>query len=128
MGALAALNPYFWKYRGRLLLGFVFVFLTNAFAVFAPVVIGEGVNALQDAYTRFLLPLSEGVPPSEVFRDAVLSLPPTLSAMAAWFSLDLVGIQAPSTREDVIRAVGIIAGLKPSCTSRPTCSRACSPS
>ena len=112
MGALAALNPYFWKYRGRLLLGFVFVFLTNAFAVFAPVVIGEGVNALQEAYTRFLLPLSEGVPPSEVFRDAVLSLPPTLSAMAAWFSLDLVGIQAPSTREDVIHAVGIIAGLQ----------------
>ena len=112
MGALAALNPYFWKYRGRLLLGFVFVFLTNAFAVFAPVVIGEGVNALQEAYTRFLLPLSEGIPPSEVFRDAALSLPPTLSAMAVWFSLDLVGIQAPSTREDVIHAVGIIAGLQ----------------
>ena len=112
MGALAALNPYFWKYRGRLLLGFVFVFLTNAFAVFAPVVIGEGVNALQEAYTRFLLPLSEGVPPSEVFRGAVLSLPPTLSAMASWFSLELVGIQAPSTREDVIHAVGIIAGLQ----------------
>ena len=112
MGALAALNPYLWKYRGRLLLGFVFVFLTNAFAVFAPVVIGEGVNALQEAYTRFLLPLSEGIPPSEVFRDAVLSLPPTLSAMDAWFSLDLVGIQAPSTREDVIHAVGIIAGLQ----------------
>ena len=112
MGALAALNPYFWKYRGRLLLGFVFVFLTNAFAVFAPVVIGEGVNALQEAYTRFLLPLSEGVPPSEVFRGAVLSLPPTLSAMASWFSLELVGIQVPSTREDVIHAVGIIAGLQ----------------
>ena len=47
MGALAALNPYLWKYRGRLFLGFVFVFLTNAFAVFAPVVIGEGVNALE---------------------------------------------------------------------------------
>ena len=112
MGALAALNPYFWKYRGRLLLGFVFVFLTNAFAVFAPVVIGEGVNALQAAYTRFLLPLSEGVPPSDVFRDAVLSLPPTLSTMAGWFSLDLTGIQAPSTREDVIEGVGIIAGLQ----------------
>ena len=112
MGALAALNPYFWKYRGRLLLGFVFVFLTNAFAVFAPVVIGEGVNALQAAYTRFLLPLSEGVPPPDVFRDAVLSLPPTLSTMAGWFSLDLTGIQAPSTREDVIEGVGIIAGLQ----------------
>ena len=59
----------------RLLLGFIFVFLTNAFAVFAPVVIGEGVNALQDAYTRFLLPLSEGTPAAEVFRDAASPCP-----------------------------------------------------
>ena len=50
MGTLAALNPYFWKYRGRLALGILFVFLTNAFSVFAPVVIGEGINVLQDAY------------------------------------------------------------------------------
>ena len=56
MGALAALNPYFWKYRGRLALGILFVFLTNTFSVFAPVVIGEGINVLQDAYTGFLGP------------------------------------------------------------------------
>jgi len=112
MGALAALNPYLWKYRGRLLLGFIFVFLTNAFAVFAPVVIGEGVNALQDAYTRFLLPLSEGTPAAEVFRDAVLSLPPTLSALAGWLSLDFSDLGMPTNREEVIRAEGLIAGLQ----------------
>lgn len=112
MGALAALNPYFWKYRGRLFLGFVFVFLTNAFAVFAPVVIGEGVNALQEAYTAFLLPLSQGVPPSEVFRDAMLSLPPTLAAMAGWLSMDLSSLQAVSSRTDVVRTVGVMAGLQ----------------
>ena len=112
MGALAALNPYLWKYRGRLFLGFVFVFLTNAFAVFAPVVIGEGVNALQEAYTRFLLPLSEGTPASEVFRDATLSLPPTLSRLAEWLSFDPSGVSAPTSREEVIRAVGLIAGLQ----------------
>ena len=112
MGALAALNPFLWKYRGRLFLGFVFVFLTNAFAVFAPVVIGEGVNALQEAYTRFLLPLSEGTPASEVFRDATLSLPPTLSRLAEWLSFDPSGVGAPTSREEVIRAVGLIAGLQ----------------
>ena len=112
MGALAALNPYLWKYRGRLFLGFVFVFLTNAFAVFAPVVIGEGVNALQEAYTRFLLPLSEDTPASEVFRDATLSLPPTLSRLAEWLSFDPSGVSAPTSREEVIRAVGLIAGLQ----------------
>jgi len=112
MGALAALNPYLWKYRGRLFLGFVFVFLTNAFAVFAPVVIGEGVNALQEAYTRFLLPLSEDTPASEVFRDATLSLPATLSRLAEWLSFDPSGVSAPTSREEVIRAVGLIAGLQ----------------
>ena len=112
MGALAALNPYLWKYRGRLFLGFIFVFLTNAFAVFAPVVIGEGINALQDAYTRFLLPLSEGMPASEVFRDAALVLPETLTALAAGLSLDLSALAQPASREDVVRAVGAIAGLQ----------------
>ena len=103
MGALAALNPHLWKYRGRLFLGFVFVFLTNAFAVFAPVVIGEGVNALQEAYTRFLLPLSEGTPASEVFRDATLSLPPTLSRLAEWLSCNPSGIGAPTSRVGAVR-------------------------
>ena len=112
MGALAALNPYLWKYRGRLFLGFVFVFLTNAFAVFAPVVIGEGVNALQEAYTRFLLPLSEGTPASEVFQESTLSLPPTLSRLAEWLSFDSFRVSAPTSREEVIRAVGLIAGLQ----------------
>ena len=112
MGALAALNPYFWKYRGRLFLGFVFVFLTNAFAVFAPVVIGEGINALQDAYNQFLRPLSEGVPPAEVFRDAALTLPPTLSEMARWLEVNLEAWRVPTSREEVVRAVGWIAGLQ----------------
>lgn len=112
MGALAALNPYLWNYRGRLFLGFIFVFLTNAFAVFAPVVIGEGINALQDAYTRFLLPLSEGTPASEVFRDAALSLPKTLSVLASLLSLDLSAWANPTNREEVVQAVGVIAGLQ----------------
>ena len=112
MGALAALNPYLWKYRGRLFLGFVFVFLTNAFAVFAPVVIGEGVNALQDAYTRFLLPLSEGTPATDVFRNASLPLPPTLSRLAEWLSFDPSGVGDPTSREEVIHAIGLIAGLQ----------------
>ena len=112
MGALAALNPYFWKYRGRLLLGFVFVVLTNAFSVFAPVVIGEGINALQEAYTRFLQPLSEGTPASEVFRDAVLSLPPTLAALADGLAMDTGSLTRPGSREDVVRIVAMIAGLQ----------------
>lgn len=76
MGALAALNPFFWKYRGRLALGVLFVLLTNAFSVFAPVVIGEGINLLQAAYTDYLQPLDEGQSAAEVFAQGVPDAPP----------------------------------------------------
>ena len=105
MGALAALNPFFWKYRGRLALGFIFVFLTNAFSVFAPVVIGEGINALQDAYTRFLKPLSEGADPSSVFDGTSISLPPTLAVLADGLGWGLDAFGQISTQGDVIAAV-----------------------
>ena len=76
MGTLAALNPFFWKYRGRLALGFLFVFLTNAFSVFAPVVIGEGINLLEQAYSGFLAPMDEGRSAEEVFAADQLQAPP----------------------------------------------------
>ena len=111
MGALAALNPFFWKYRGRLALGFLFVFLTNAFAVFAPVVIGEGVNVLQDAYTRFLAPIDQGSDPMEVFANARLEAPPTLTTLGEWLGWSPAsgGI---SSKDELIRFVGMIAGLQ----------------
>ena len=61
MKSLLSLNPMIWHYRGRLLLGVVFVVLTNIFAVWAPSMIGEGVNALNDANRDFLVPLEQGV-------------------------------------------------------------------
>lgn len=111
MGALAALNPFFWKYRGRLALGFLFVFLTNAFAVFAPVVIGEGVNVLQDAYTRFLAPIDQGADPAEVFANAPLEAPPTLSAIGEWLGWSPAS-ENISSKDELIRFVGLIAGLQ----------------
>jgi ATP-binding cassette, subfamily B, multidrug efflux pump len=46
MKHLFHLNKYFWKYRGRLFMGFFFILLTNIFNVYAPVVVGEGVDFL----------------------------------------------------------------------------------
>ena len=112
MGALAALNPFFWKYRGRLALGFLFVFLTNAFSVFAPVVIGEGINALQDAYTRYLSPLSAGEPPSLVFDGSSIELPETLSAIAAWMGRTESAFGPMASKDDVIVAISAIAALQ----------------
>lgn len=44
MKALQHLNKYLWKYRGRLFMGFVFILLTNIFNVYAPQIIGEGID------------------------------------------------------------------------------------
>jgi ABC-type multidrug transport system, ATPase and permease components len=40
MKQLKALNPYFWKYRYRLVLGILFIIVSNYFAVLAPQVTG----------------------------------------------------------------------------------------
>lgn len=46
MKHLAALKKYFWKYRLRLLAGFVFVILSNYFSVLAPLITKYVVNKL----------------------------------------------------------------------------------
>ncbi len=46
MKHLAALNPFFWKYRSRLLLGILFIILTNYFRILAPQLTGYVVNTV----------------------------------------------------------------------------------
>ena len=46
MKQLAALNPFFWKYRSRLLLGLLFIILTNYFRILAPQLTGYVVNSV----------------------------------------------------------------------------------
>src|SRR5215213_9432089 len=46
MKHLAALNPFFWKYRYRLSLGIIFIILTNYFRILAPQLTGYVVNAV----------------------------------------------------------------------------------
>jgi ATP-binding cassette, subfamily B, multidrug efflux pump len=47
--SLKHLNKYFWKYRWRLGLGFLFIILTNIFTVYGPQLINEAVNFLQQS-------------------------------------------------------------------------------
>src|SRR5947208_6530383 len=48
MKHLAALNPFFWKYRYRLLLGIFFIILTNYFRILSPQLTGYIVNSVVD--------------------------------------------------------------------------------
>ena len=53
MKALQHLNKYFWKYRVRLGLGFVFIILTNAFAIVQPQLVKEVVDFLKDSQSEY---------------------------------------------------------------------------
>ena len=104
MKSLLSLNPMIWHYRGRLLLGVVFVVLTNIFAVWAPSMIGEGVNALNDANRDFLVPLEQGVDIGELSERQV-RVPDNLQVLASVFGTDARTSLAPTSRQDVLDLV-----------------------
>ena len=72
MRELWKLNPYIAKYPHLLLGGIVFIFFTNVFAVYAPSLIGEGVNAMKAVDETFLAPLRQGRSETEVFTQAAV--------------------------------------------------------
>ena len=104
MKSLFSLNPMIWRYRWRLLLGVAFIVLTNVFAVWAPSMIGEGVNALSDANRDFLEPLSEGTP-MDALSSREMAVPENLKRLASWFGADELTSTKPQTRQDVLDIV-----------------------
>ena len=48
MKALLHLNKYFWNYRYRLILGLIFIFISNIFGLYPPIYIGEVFNIISD--------------------------------------------------------------------------------
>ena len=104
MKSLFSLNPMIWRYRWRLLLGIVFIMLTNVFAVWAPSMIGEGVNALNAANRDFLVPLSEGVA-LETLANQEVSVPQNLRTLAGWFGAEDLAPTRPESRQDVLDIV-----------------------
>lgn len=66
MKSLRTLNPLFWKYRKRLFIGIAFILFTNALAVFAPALVGEGINVLRESYQDYLAPVAEATNDSEI--------------------------------------------------------------
>ncbi|MEN9638710.1 MAG: hypothetical protein RLZZ262_578 [Bacteroidota bacterium] len=75
MKHLSYLNKYLWKYRGRLTLGIIFIFIGNLFNVYAPIVVGQGIDFL----VEILNTLHAGQSPRKV------DLPPVLEIVFSWF-------------------------------------------
>ena len=105
MKALRTLAPLFWKYKGRLFAGVIFIILTNIFAVFAPALIGEGVNTLRDAYTTYL-----STDATESFSEpSTLHLPQILSEVANFTGVFEGWDGSVKSRHDAYRLTALIA-------------------
>ena len=89
MRELWKLNSLIKRYPQLLLGGVVFIFLTNVFAVYAPSLIGEGVNALKDMDSAVLEPLREGAKEEALFSEPIrMDLPPSLRWISSVFAPD----------------------------------------
>jgi len=116
MKSLRTLNPLFWKYRKRLFGGIIFILFTNALAVFAPALVGEGINVLRDAYQDYMEPIAQASSNSEI-QEIITSqkgieLPKILGTIADWMGLDAVWDGRVESITDVHKLVVAIAILQ----------------
>lgn len=83
MGHLAALNKYFVKYKWRLLLGMLFVTISNLFAVIPPVVVRNVLDEVQSNINTYHL--IENNPLAKDFQGYIFN-------MVFWNGLLLLGL------------------------------------
>lgn len=103
MKALSTLAPLFWKYKERLFAGIIFILITNMLAVFAPALVGEGVNTLKDAFTLI---------ESGTTSSTELQLPEILATVGSWMGMEKSWDGTINSKEDILRLVTIIALLQ----------------
>lgn len=104
MKNLQYLNKYFWKYRGRLFMGFLLIIAGNIFAVYAPVVVRDGIDLLADALSMVQGHSAETV---------TVEQPSTFRHLASFFGSDLAPLELnPGNYADIIIRTGLLlAGL-----------------
>ena len=81
MRSLLALNPYFRRYRGRLLLGVLFVALSSLFSVIAPQVVRGAFDLIAAGIKQRELPLEQ----------RRIAVPEQLESWLGWTGIDLHG-------------------------------------
>ena len=95
MNALASLNSYLWKYRGRLLLGLLFVVGSNFFAVFPAGLIQESI----DLVSHYLIEIKSN--PNSTDTQDFLKVLVRLSGLIFLFAL-FKGILLFMVRQTII--------------------------
>jgi ATP-binding cassette subfamily B multidrug efflux pump len=102
MRPLLKLNPYFARYWGRMVLGVVFVALSNLFAVYSPQVVREAIDLI-----------AAGLAQAELSPDKQhLQVPPMLNTWVGWTGVDLSArLSDPAAHGGVRTVVVWLAGL-----------------
>ncbi|MDX9752223.1 MAG: ABC transporter transmembrane domain-containing protein, partial [Flavobacteriales bacterium] len=95
MRPLLKLNPYFVRYRGRMLLGVVFVALSNLFAVYSPQVVREAIDLIAAGIAQAPLPAGQ----------QRLEVPAMLNDWVGWTGIDLAGRLGDPAAHGGVRAV-----------------------
>lgn len=102
MRSLLKLNPYFAKYPWHLLLGVVFIALSNLFAVYAPQVVREAIDLIAEAFRQRDLPADQ----------RLLTAPSLLTQWVEWTGIDLEGrLRTIGTNELLAGTVVWLAAL-----------------
>lgn len=93
MKDLKSLNPYFWKYRWRLVLGVLFILISNYFGVLAPQMTGFVVDQVSQKINPSSINDSRIFfdPLVKVFVDAVQTLNISFSQLVMLSGLTLLG-------------------------------------
>jgi len=82
MRALAHLNQFLWKYKWHLILGTLFIILSNAFGIYAPVLIREAFNLVTETMSAYrggnISDYSIELPESVIFINDLFGLDGTI--------------------------------------------------
>ncbi|MFM7728208.1 MAG: ABC transporter transmembrane domain-containing protein, partial [Flavobacteriales bacterium] len=103
MKNLAHLNIYFWKYRGRLFVGFLLIALGNVFNVYAPAVVRDGIDFLTDALSV----------QGQLSTEQVVPAPSSFDLISEWTGQEKVNVtlNEENFASTVVKIGLLLAGL-----------------
>lgn len=106
MGSLGHLNKYFLRYRSRLLLGVLFIILSNLFEIYKPILVKESLDFLSSSISILDMP-EDGQPNS-------LQAPPLLETTLGLFGIDGrfdLGEGEYASLADIVLSIGLLLCL-----------------
>lgn len=105
MRALAHLNQYLWQYKWHLVLGTLFIVLSNLFGIYAPVLIREAFNLVEETITAYQ---------GNSVSDYSIQLPGSVSVINEIFGLngsDFNNINGKSSLAALITRLSLILAM-----------------